>query len=236
MYCASAKEMWDKLQNIYEGDDKVKREKLQVYKGQFETLKMNEEENIAAYLLHVDEVVNSIKGLGEDVEETIIVQKVLRSLPSRFNPKISVIEEMKDLDKLTVDELHGTLTAYEMRIEQDNPPRTSRKEATFKASKKTECKISDCSDNELDEEEANFVRKLKNRYKGKLPFKCFNCGKIGHFSHKCPYANTNVKEEFNFKKTNKRKIEKKKNPYRQRKNLYTNEDNNSSDDSDSEAR
>jgi len=28
MYCASAKEMWDKLQTIYEGDEKAKREKL----------------------------------------------------------------------------------------------------------------------------------------------------------------------------------------------------------------
>jgi hypothetical protein len=38
------------------------------------------------------------------------------SLPSRFNPKISVIEEMNDLDKLTVDELPATLSEYEMRI------------------------------------------------------------------------------------------------------------------------
>jgi hypothetical protein len=43
-----------------------------------------------------------------------------------------------------------------------------------------------------------------------------------------------VKEEFNFKKTKKMKIEKKKNPYRQRKNIYNNEDNNSSEDSDNE--
>jgi len=71
------------------------------------------------------------------VEEYIIVHKLLRSHPSRFNPKIYVIEEMKDLDKLTVDELHGTLTAYEIRIEYDNPPITSRKETNFKASKKT---------------------------------------------------------------------------------------------------
>jgi hypothetical protein len=68
--------------------------------------------------------VKSIKGLGEYVEEDIVVQKVFMSLPSIFNPKILVIEEMNDLDKLTVDELHGTLTTYEMRIEQDNPPRT----------------------------------------------------------------------------------------------------------------
>jgi hypothetical protein len=67
MHYASTKEMWDKLKNIYEGDDKVKREKLQIYRGQFETLKMNEEENIVAYILHLNEVVKSIIGLGEDL-------------------------------------------------------------------------------------------------------------------------------------------------------------------------
>lgn len=138
-----------------------------------------------------------------------------------------------------MEELHGILTSYEMRIEHDNPTRASRKEATFKASKKKteECKTSDCSDSKLDEEEANFVRKLKSRYKGKLAFKCFSCGKLGHFAHKCPYAkngNNNVKEDSSFKKYNGGKTEKKKKFYRQKENLYTNEDNNSSDDSDSE--
>ena len=41
-----------------------------------------------------------------------------------------------------------------------------------------ECKISDYSDNELDEEEEKIVRKLRNRYKGKIAFKYFNCGKM----------------------------------------------------------
>jgi hypothetical protein len=34
------------------------------------------------------------------------------------------------------------------------------------------------------------VRKLKrgfDKYKGKLPFKCFNFGRVGHFVSKCPY-------------------------------------------------
>jgi hypothetical protein len=51
MHCKSAKEIWDKLQNIYEGDSKVKETKLQTYRGQFEQLKMKEDENIAAYFL-----------------------------------------------------------------------------------------------------------------------------------------------------------------------------------------
>jgi hypothetical protein len=87
-HCKFAKEIWDKLRNIYEGDSKVKIAKLQTYRGQFEQLKMKEDEDIAAYFLRVDETVNAIIGLGEEIEEFVIVQKVLRSLPMRFNPKI----------------------------------------------------------------------------------------------------------------------------------------------------
>jgi hypothetical protein len=31
-HCKSAKEIWDKLQNIYKGDSKVKEAKLQTYR------------------------------------------------------------------------------------------------------------------------------------------------------------------------------------------------------------
>jgi hypothetical protein len=63
-HCKSSKEIWDKLQNIYEGDSKVKATKLQTYRGQFEQLKMREDEDIIAYFLRVDETVNAIIGLG----------------------------------------------------------------------------------------------------------------------------------------------------------------------------
>jgi hypothetical protein len=33
MHYCSSKEMWDKLYKIYEGDDKVKKEKLQTHRG-----------------------------------------------------------------------------------------------------------------------------------------------------------------------------------------------------------
>jgi hypothetical protein len=49
---------------------------------------MKEDENIASYFLRVDETINAIKGLGEEMKETFIVQKVLRSLPMRYDPKI----------------------------------------------------------------------------------------------------------------------------------------------------
>jgi hypothetical protein len=76
---------------------------------------MKEDEDIAAYFLQVDETVNAIVGLGKEIIKSVIVQKVLRSLPMRFNPKISSLEERSDLNSISMDELHGIFTAYEMR-------------------------------------------------------------------------------------------------------------------------
>ena len=89
-----------------------------------------------------------------------------------------------------MDQLHGILMAYEMRIEKEKP---SIKETTFKASKETKTKdhkLSESSIDELDEEEDFLIRKRKkglDKYKGRLPFKCFSCGRIWHFYIKCPY-------------------------------------------------
>jgi hypothetical protein len=44
----SAKEIWEKLKNIYEGDAKVKGAKLQTFRVKFKQLKMKEDENIAS--------------------------------------------------------------------------------------------------------------------------------------------------------------------------------------------
>ena len=114
MYCSFAKEIWDKLYDIYEVYAKVKASKLQTYRGQFEQLKMKEDENIATYFLRVDETMNVIRGLGEEVDESIIFQKILICLPMRFDPKISTLEEIIDLDSISMDKLHGIFTAYEM--------------------------------------------------------------------------------------------------------------------------
>jgi hypothetical protein len=133
-HCMSTKEILDKIQNIYEGDTKVKAIKIQTYRGKFKQLKMKEDENIAAYFLRVDEIMNAIIGLREEIEESVIFQKVLRSLPMRFNPKISTLEERLDLNSISMEELHGIFTTYEMRIGQENP---DVKEAAFKASKRS---------------------------------------------------------------------------------------------------
>ena len=91
---------------------------------------MREEEHIAGYLLRVDEIVNTIRGLEENLDDKLIVQTALRSLPLRYDAKVSTIEDRKHLNKLTMDELHGIIIAYKMKIGQEKPSIT---EATFNA-------------------------------------------------------------------------------------------------------
>ena len=84
--------------------------------GQFEGLKMKEEEKIGEYLLRVDEVVNAIRGFGGKLKEKIVVRKVLRTLPMKYDSKISTLEERDDIDLMTIDQLHGILTAYVLSV------------------------------------------------------------------------------------------------------------------------
>jgi hypothetical protein len=49
--------------------------------------------------------MNTIRGLGEEVYESMVIQKVLISLIIRFDPKISSLEETTYIDGLSMDEL-----------------------------------------------------------------------------------------------------------------------------------
>ena len=69
----------------------------------------------------MDEIMNVVRGLGENFLEEMIVQKVLRSLSLRYDSKISSLKKKTDFEKFTMDELHGILTSYEMIIGQEGP-------------------------------------------------------------------------------------------------------------------
>ncbi|XP_057866023.2 uncharacterized protein LOC131073574 [Cryptomeria japonica] len=239
MHCETTHTMWQKLQNSYEGDGKSKNAKLQTHKIQFQSLGMWEEENVAGYFLRVDEVVNSLKGLGENIEDKIVVLKILRSLPLRFDAKVSTIEKMAKLDKLTIDKLHGILIAYETRT---NVETYLKRETIFKASKTVKEKehVSyESSEEESDCEAAHFVHKLKRgsgKYKGKLPLKCFNYGKIGHFASKCPYEKEEDKSnEKESKYKNKKYVRKGKKSLNFKRSFYSKEESSSPNASEEES-
>ncbi|XP_043716271.1 uncharacterized protein LOC122664495 [Telopea speciosissima] len=217
--------------SVHDGDAKMKEVKLKTHRAQFECLKMTDDETIEAYMLRVNEVVNAIRGLGEEIKDPVIVKKVLRSLPPRFDSKVSSIEEAKDLDTFSMDELHGSLSTFKMQIDR---PKATDKTTAFKAQKKKQIEPKSDEDDidvDSDDGETNFVRKLKRgkgKYKGKLPFKCFNFGGVGHFAAKCPHKGKDADEEpkqFKKKKTFFKKGKSKS------KGLISKHQNSTSDDS-----
>jgi hypothetical protein len=75
-------------------------------------------------------------------------------------------------------------------------------------------------------EESNLIKKLQKgagKYKAKLPFKCFNCGKVDHFVAKCPYP----KEDFEDEEKKTKQYKKKEKPnykkkiYKGKMNFYS---------------
>ena len=75
-----AKEIWDKIIMIYEGDVKVNSAKLQTLIIQYEKLIMHNEESIASFFLCLYDIVDWMRNLGETIIDTTLVEKVLRSL------------------------------------------------------------------------------------------------------------------------------------------------------------
>ncbi|XP_052181855.1 uncharacterized protein LOC127794644 [Diospyros lotus] len=115
MTCETAKEAWEKLKEEFQGTDKNRQMQLLNLRREFETLKMKDSESVKEYMNRVVKVVNQIRLLGDEFPETRIVEKVLVTLPERFESKISSLEDSKDLSKLTLSELANALQGVEQR-------------------------------------------------------------------------------------------------------------------------
>ena len=70
---------------------------------------MKEDENIQDYHLKILDIANSFDSLGEKMSDEKLVRKIFRSLPKRFDMKLTAIEEAHDISSLKVDELIGSL-------------------------------------------------------------------------------------------------------------------------------
>ena len=64
---------------------------------------MVNDEKLEDYLLKIEEIVNAIRGLGENIDDIDVVKKVLRSFPNKFDSKMrNFLWNDWDRDKLAL--------------------------------------------------------------------------------------------------------------------------------------
>ena len=95
----TAKEAWTILETTYEGTKKVKDTKFQMLTTRFEELKMGDDEAFDSFYGKLDDIVIAKLNLGEKIEDSKVVRKIMRSLLKSFRAKVTAIEESKDLYK-----------------------------------------------------------------------------------------------------------------------------------------
>ena len=82
----------------------------------FEEVKMSDDESFDPFSGRLNEIVIAKLNIGEKIEDTKVVRKILRSLPKSFRAKVTVIKESKDLDEVKIQEHIGSLQTYELRL------------------------------------------------------------------------------------------------------------------------
>nr|XP_027118771.1 uncharacterized protein LOC113736014 [Coffea arabica] len=115
MTCETAKEAWDTLKVAFQGNDRIRQMQVLNLRREFELLRMKDKENIKEYSDRLLNVVNKITLIGEQLPDSRVVEKVLVSLPERFEAKISSLEDSRDLSQMTLPELINALEAQEQR-------------------------------------------------------------------------------------------------------------------------
>ncbi|GAU38467.1 hypothetical protein TSUD_151900 [Trifolium subterraneum] len=120
-------------------------------------------------------IVNRMTAHGERMEQVTIVEKILRSMPPKFNYVVCSIEQSNDVTSLYVDELQSSLIVQEQRMKIQ---KTHTDEQALK----------------ITNAGRGFGRgrgrtSSRGRGRGKQSkenIECFRCHKLGHYQSECP--------------------------------------------------
>ncbi|WVZ50562.1 LOW QUALITY PROTEIN: hypothetical protein U9M48_001804 [Paspalum notatum var. saurae] len=157
---------------------------------------MGDSEKFSEFALKVIGVVNKIRNLGTKVENVTVVEKLLRSVPNKFQPIVCTIEQWGDVETMSVAEVVGRLRAFEESLKPWHREREEEKllmamrherrltRAEWEAIVAEEKRKSDGSGDSGNKGDD------KKKYREEVPFDkskidCCNYGEFGHFADGC---------------------------------------------------
>ncbi|KAK3024000.1 hypothetical protein RJ639_045020 [Escallonia herrerae] len=77
-------------------------------------MEQGKEEKIHDYFSRIEKLVNEMKNNGDEITEKVVLEKIMRTLSSRFDYVVIDIEESKDLTTMTLNDLRVSLESREM--------------------------------------------------------------------------------------------------------------------------
>ncbi|XP_071913909.1 uncharacterized protein [Coffea arabica] len=129
-----AKEVWDILKKTYKGIDMVQQNNLMILKRKFELVTMEKSEFIESYFFRLSDIKNEMKLNQYNLPDRTFVKQVLNTLPMKFDHVVAVIQETKDLEDLSIEDLRVSLILYEQRINgklEDIPKKDTIEKARY---------------------------------------------------------------------------------------------------------
>jgi len=89
----TSKKAWEMLNKTYNGVEKTKKVRLQALRGDFKKLNKESNETVSDYFTKVISLVHRMRRNGENIDDVRVMEKILRSLDSKFDHVVVAIEE-----------------------------------------------------------------------------------------------------------------------------------------------
>ncbi|CAD6228004.1 unnamed protein product [Miscanthus lutarioriparius] len=204
----TVKEAWEAIKTMRLGADRVKEVNAQKLLAEFEAISFKPGETIDDFAIRITKLATDLKGLGDtSVDDSRVVKKFLRVIPSRYNQVAMAIEMFSDLKTLTIEELISRLRAAEDRFESsmeqvvDKMPKLMLTEEEWAARSKSHAGTDSLSGSS-NRGKGRFVKKEKPRGRAggdgrdsgnrltsmgtpRRKGRCRKCNIYGHFEKEC---------------------------------------------------
>ena len=110
--CSSAQEMWEKLQKVYENKSDTS---IHILQQEWFNYKKNTSDDMATHISKVQDLSCRLKALGETISDSMLITKIIMTLPEDYKHFISAWESTSE-DQKTIDNLTARLVMEQTRM------------------------------------------------------------------------------------------------------------------------